>query len=128
MGFDYRMSRLATIETIMLPPDHWSRLEPVVRQFGNTMPSPQDSGFLTALDGEKVAGFIHVESLYHFVCEYIAPGYEGSGLSRRLIQDAASCIPVGRSGIWLTDRKVDHIAARVGARHVGNYRVYRKDR
>src|SRR6185369_266298 len=113
----------------MLPPDRWSLVAPIVqREFGNAMPTPADSGFLTALDGEKLAGFIHVESLYHFACEYIAPGYEDSGLSRRLIQDAASCIPIGRSGIWFTDRTVDHIAARVGARVVGDYRVYRKDR
>lgn len=119
---------LEQIQTIMLPPERWPLLEPIVSQFGNRMPTPADSGFLTALDGEKVAGFIHVESLYHFVSEFITPGYENSGLSKRLIQDAASCIPIGRSAIWLTDRNVDRLAARLDWRHVGNYRVYRKDR
>lgn len=118
-----------SLKTIMLPPAEWPRIEPIVREFGNCMPTPDDSGFLTALDGDKVAGFIHVESLYHFVNVWVDPSYANSGLSRRLIQDAASCIPIGRSGIWFTERNMDQVAAQVGARLVGsNYRVYRKDR
>lgn len=119
-----------SFETLILPFDEWDRVRPIVEGvFENKMPeTPERATFVAAMEGETLAGFLHIESLYHFNCVYVTPEHERSGLSKQLIARASTCIPEGRSAIWLTDRNVDHLAAAVGARYVGTYRVYRKDR
>jgi GNAT superfamily N-acetyltransferase len=115
--------------SIVLPFAQWPLVAPVVGEFGNGMPDhPGRATFITALAHERLAGFVHVETVYHFNCVYVAPEFENTGLTMRLIKDAVSCIPEGFSGIWLTDRNVDRLAAQIGARNIGTYRAYRKDR
>lgn len=107
----------------------WPLIAPVMsEEFRNAMPeSPEQSTFQGVYDGEKLVGWLHVEHLYHFNCAYLDVGYRQSGLGLRLIQEAASRIPVGESAIWITDRKVNAIARRLKWRYLGDYRVYRKD-
>lgn len=120
------------MHSIVLPPHQWGLVERTfVEEFDNKMPTnPDRATFITLMNSKDWAGFVHVETLYHFNVVYVKPEYgsDRQKLAMKLIHDAAQCIPAGYSGIWLTDRKVDRIASLVGARHVGDYRVYRKDR
>lgn len=117
------------MKTIILPPDQWPLVAPIVTsEFHNAMPqTPEQTTFLTALDGAKLAGFIHVEHLFHFNCVYAAPEYRGSGLALDLIKEAAGLVPAGFSAVWLTDRKATAIANELGARDMGVWRIFRKD-
>lgn len=89
---------------------------------------PGRASFITALSQKQLAGFVHVESLFHFNCVYVTPEHEHTGLTMRLIRDATACIPEGFSALWMTDRNVGLIARTLGWRHVGTFSVYRKDR
>lgn len=117
------------MKTLILPVERWPLVEPIVTgEFGNGMPAtPGQATFLAAMEGEKLAGFIHVEHLFHFNCVYAAREYRSRGLALQLIKEAASLIPPGFSAVWLSDRNTARMAAALGAREVGQYRVYRKD-
>lgn len=120
------------IPTIILPPESWPLVQPVVNSvFNNSMPSsPKQSTFLTAIDGEKLAGFVHVEILHHMVCVYVAPDYRGDGeLATQLVREAVEIVPLGHSAIWLThpQRNYQKLVGSVGGRDMGLWRVNRKD-
>jgi hypothetical protein len=125
------------MNTQPLPLDKWPLVEKIVTEvFGNKMPTdPARDTFVALMDGDRVAGFVHVEQIFHFDCVYVDPEYANrSKMAMQLIRDAAHSIPEGHSGIWLSDRRVDNIAEMVGARLVHSeedgtdrYFVYRKD-
>lgn len=121
--------------SIVLPFEQWGIIEPIVTgEFGNKMPEhPNRASFITQFADGELAGFVHVETLYHFNCIYLAPRFRESrfgaaDFARRLMSEAVEKIPEGFSGLWLADRKVDRIAESLGARRLGDYTVYRKDR
>lgn len=118
------------MELRILKPDEWSLVEPVVRGvFGDEMPAtPRASAFLAALDGGKLAGFVHIETLLRIFHLYTAPGYRGAEVARRLADEAARDIPAGFSACVLTDeRALMRWALRQGARDVGAVHFLRKD-
>ena len=125
------------METIILPFEQWPLVEPIVtKEFRDAMPlTPAQSDFVALRDGQSVAGFLHVEHLYHFNSLYIMPEYRNQGLAMRLIRKATSSIPPLHSGIWLApadkgdsiESKARRLAIDMGAREVGVYRVFRKD-
>lgn len=113
----------------ILLPEEWGTVYDIVTEdFRNAMPDrPDQATFLAETDGERLRGFVHIESLLHFNCVWVAEEERGTDLAVDLMRDAASRIPKGFSAVWLTDRSVGAIARRLGAREVGTYRVYRKD-
>jgi GNAT superfamily N-acetyltransferase len=118
------------METRLLNPDELPLVAPVVEgYFGNAMPVVEGkAAFYAALDGGRLAGFVHVEQLLHFNCVYVEPDYRGAALARALMGLAVARIPFGHSGVWLTERpNAGRLARSLGAREVGTYRVYRKD-
>ena len=114
----------------ILSHDQWHLVEPIVKSFGDPMPlSPKQTTFHVAMDGDHLAAVLRVEQLFHFVNVFVQPEYRNGGkLALALMQEASECIPEGFSGIWLSDRKVPTIAKVLGARDLGMWRVYRKDR
>lgn len=113
--------------------EDWPLVEPFVTgEFGNAMPdNPNRATFVAAIDGDVLAGFLHVETLFHFNCVKVLPEYENQGLAVRLIEAGIQCIPAGFAGIWLADRDdkddLRLLARNLGARDVGLYRYYRRD-
>lgn len=119
------------MNTLFLPRDKWPLVAPVVAgEFNNEMPTvASQAEFFSALDGERLAGFVHIERLFHFNCVHIEQDYrdQAAGLAMRLIKEAVAAIPRGYSAVWFADRNVRKIAAELGARDIGEFRVYRKD-
>lgn len=119
---------MGAMKTLILPPDQWPLVEPIVTgEFGNGMPGPEQSTFLAKMSNEKLAGFIHIEHLFHFNCVYVAPEHRHSGFALQLIEEAAARIPRGFSAVWLTDRRTTQLAKSLGARDLGIWRIFRKD-
>jgi hypothetical protein len=119
------------MSSLILPFDKWNLVAPIVTgEFGNSMPTnPNRSSFVARLkpDGD-VAGFVHVETLYHFAGAWVAPDLRGNPKEAlSLMGDAVGRIPQGFSGLWLSDGYYDRIANLMGARLMGEYAVYRKD-
>jgi len=122
---------------IYLPFERWAEIAPQVNAFGNVMPeSDKRAGFLTMMNNDRVAGFVHVETLYHFAGVQVNAEYGANRaeMALELIRAASVSIPEGYSGIWLTDKRVDEIATLAAARLVQSetgtdrYYVYRRDR
>lgn len=114
----------------LVKPEEWSLIEGAMKRvFNNDMPvTPDQAVFLGLYDEAKLAGWIHIEHLYHFNCVYIEAQYRQTGLGLRLIKEATDRIPAGHSAIWITDRHVaNKIAPKLGARNLGNFQVFRKD-
>jgi hypothetical protein len=67
----------------LLSVDEWPLVEPVVRAvFNDAMPeTPAQAGFLAALDGDNLAAFLQVETLFRFFNLYVAPEYRGGDLA-----------------------------------------------
>ncbi len=119
------------MKTIVLPFADWSLVEPVVTQtFGNAMPASAESdSFIARMDGDRLAGFLHVETLYHFNSLFVTPEYRNAGIGPGLFRDGLECIPPGFSAIVMADRRDwQHWARYVGARDLGMCRILRKDR
>lgn len=120
-----------SLEAVILPPEQWWQIEPIVRgEFGDALPRVTDQAtFLAAMDGEKVAGFFHVESLLHFNSLYVAREYRGNGVAHALVTEAVSRIPEGFSAVWLRpiNEKGGRTARHFGGRKLGIFEVYRKD-
>jgi ribosomal protein S18 acetylase RimI-like enzyme len=120
------------IKTRMLRHDEWPMVAPIVRNvFEDGMPvSPEQSGYLAAFAGETLAGFVNVEEVFHINNLYVAEGYRGTGLERRLaleVNEILSLVP-GRSAIVLTDeRAIGRALLRMGAQDRGVWRLFRKD-
>ncbi len=119
---------------IILPPDRWPEIASVVEsEFHNRMPVVGQSVFPALVDGDKLAGFVHIEHLYHFVSCYVVPEYRGQGVGPRLIESATDRVPAGHSMIWLRPdlahekRLGELLAQRYGARDQGLFQVFRKD-
>ena len=90
---------------------------------------PEQSTFLTALDGEKLAGFVHVEDLLHVNCVYVAPEYRSTRLSWDLMRETARLIPHGFSALVLAEPTTHtKLLERMGMRLLGNFNVWRGDR
>lgn len=118
------------IKTSILPVESWPLVEPIMRgEFGNGMPAtPAQAIFLAAMEGERLAGFIHVEHLIHFSCVYVAPEHRTSNLGLRLMKEADSLVPVGSSAIVLAD--TDHLTKMLlalGGRELKASKIFRKD-
>lgn len=110
--------------------DDWAEIERDMKaDFNNDMPVLRSQAcFLGAYDGDELAGWLHIEHLYHFNVVRIKAQYRQTGLALRLIKEAVSRIPSGHSAIWITPRPVaNKIASVVGARNIGTYQVFRKD-
>ncbi len=120
---------MGNIERTILLPEEWGLVAPIVAaEFGNAMlATPAQATFPAFMDGDRLAGFVHVETLFHFNCVYLAPEYRRPGLALELMRYAIERIPAGFSGVWLTDRRVGAIAKNFGARSIGEWTVYRKD-
>jgi len=82
------------METIILPVDRWPLVAPIVQgEFGNAMPTtPAQSTFLAAVDGNKLAGFIHVETLLNLNSIYVAPEYRRTRLPWQLMVEVDSLL------------------------------------
>lgn len=117
------------MERRILTPEEWNQVAPIVTgEFNNAMPKTSaQGGFLAALDGERLAGFVHIEHLFHLVSTYVAPEYRRTGLGWELLMDAAARTPPGFSVALLTKRVRNKMAAVVGAYKVGNFNFYRRD-
>lgn len=118
------------IETIILPEERWPLVEPVVRgECHNGMPvTAAASTFLTALDGERLAGFIHLEQLFHYNILWVAPDYRRTRLAYRLMREVDSLIPAGFSTVSFVDKlSVSRMLRRLGGRSLGQCEVLRKD-
>lgn len=117
------------MERRILLPEEWDKVAPIVTgEFNNAMPqTPAQGGFLAALDGERLAGFVHIESLFHLVSTYVFPDYRRTGLGWDLLMEAAARTPPGFSVALLTTRTRTKMAKVVGAHRVGNFNFYRRD-
>lgn len=118
------------METIVLPFENWSAVESIVREeFCNGMPQRRESDtFIARFDGDKLAGFVHVEHLYHFNSLYVAPEYRGQGIAAGMFLDALGCVPPGFSAVALIpENKRSTWARYVNARDLGLLHVWRKD-
>lgn len=114
----------------LLLPEEWDIVAPhVAGEFRNSMPAtPEQGSFLAEMDGDRLAGFVHVETLFHFAGTWVAPEYRRSRLGLSLLLDAALRIPEGFSGVLMTERRNAMRTARLfGAREVGQFHVYRRD-
>lgn len=125
------MSKLITFE--ILPVEKWPLVAPTVREeFGNSMPvTSLQSTFLAALEGDKLAGFIHVESLLNLNSIYVAPEHRRTRLPWRLITecDARLAQMRGFSAIAFPDYESHtKMYERFGGRKLDTpFGVWRKD-
>lgn len=119
------------IETLALPQEYWGLLEAVVRgTFRDEMPTdPRQSTFRASFDGKRLAGFVHIESLYHVNLIYAAPEYRHTGLVWKMMEDVDRILTgTGHSGIVLTDEPgVARYLKKLGATDRGVWRYLRKD-
>lgn len=114
----------------IVKPEEWSQIEGAMKAvFHNDMPvTPDQAVFVGLYDEGRLAGWVHVEHLYHFNCVYLDVPYRQSGLGLKLIKEAASRIPAGHSAICIANRGYAvPIARALGARDLGIQRVFRKD-
>jgi hypothetical protein len=116
--------------TILLPREQWSLVEPIVQEdLKGVMPDqagPVD--FLVAMDGKTLAGFIQVETVYHFRSVYVAPEYRNSSLAIKLMKEADSLVPSGFSAIVMVNKaRVGKLLRAFGGRELDTQKVFRKD-
>lgn len=114
----------------MLRPAEWSLIAPMMSaEFGNMMPiDPAQAAFLAAFADEKLAGFVHIERLFHAHCLYVAPEYRHTRAAYHMMHGVDARIPAGHSAIVLTDtEEVEDMLRRMGARDAGAWRLWRKD-
>lgn len=98
--------------------------------FQDSMPTdPEQGGFLALMDQEKIAAFLHIETLFHFNSIYVESAYRHQNAARTLLREAANRIPAGNSAIWLMNpaERGDALARALGGRELGTYTVFRKD-
>jgi hypothetical protein len=125
------------METLILPFEQWPLVEPVVRgEFRNAMPqTPHQASFLTALDGDRLAGFVHVETVFNLNSVYVAPEYRGagrrSGLLWQLITETDALLTSkcqGFSAIAMPEARSHMKMYKLfGGRSLGLHEVWRKD-
>lgn len=113
----------------ILEPSEWPLVAPVVTgEFRNSMPVRGDqSSFLAAFDGESLAGFVHVETLFHINCVFVKPCYRRAGLGLALLAAAAGRVPQGFSAIAIAPRSPELLARFLGARPLGRQQIFRRD-
>lgn len=127
------MRESQAIKTVILPFENWSLVEREMRdEFNNAMPvSPEQSTFLTALDGEKLAGFLNLETIFHYNCLYVSPEYKRLNVAYRLVREADALVASlarGYSAIALAESPaVESMLKRMGMRLIGERQVFRKD-
>lgn len=121
------------METRILLPEEWGLVAPIVTgEFENAMPqTPQQATFLAAMDGERLAGFIHIETLFNLNSIYVLPGYRRTRLPWQMMSDIDARLTrmKGFSAIAFPDAR-SHIKMyrRFGGRELdASLGVWRKD-
>lgn len=106
------------IETLQL--DQWAPVIPVlVDELHLPVPHPIESSIVGAYDGEKLAGFVEVDTPVHFGPLYVYPEYRGRGVHLDLIRYVESRMPEGRNGYIITkDPRIEMICRRRGLRPI----------
>lgn len=120
------------MKTRILTPEEWPLIAPLLGgTFRDAMPTdPNQSAFHAAFDGERLAAFLNIETVYHFNDLYVAPAYRQTSIAWRLMKEADSLLQQvpGSSAIVLTDEpRVARLTIRLGATDRGLWRMYRKD-
>lgn len=130
-----------TLTPRVLSVDEWPLVEAVQRDlFHDALPSsPRQGSFVGAADGEKLAGFVLVEKVFHITNLYVAAEYRQTPIAGQMMRFVDGRIPPGFSAIVLTDSRptkdeitADSLLLKLGARRVVNgetrtWRFYRKD-
>lgn len=127
------MRAISNPDIITLPFESWGLVEPFVRgTFRDGMPTnPDQTTFLTAIDKERLAGFVHIETLFHVNSIYVAEEYRNTGLVWELMRETDAIFREqcqGYSACVLTDEPaVARYLKRMGATDRGVWRYLRKD-
>jgi hypothetical protein len=119
-------------EARLLTPDEWSLVRPEVEgRFGNSMPTdPTQSSFLATLDGDRLAGFVHIERLVHVNCVFVDEAYRPTRVGWNLMREADAIMQglPGNSALVLTGKEsVGRMCERLGMRLLAAQMIYRKD-
>lgn len=120
-------------ESKILTPDEWPLVAPIVTgEFGNSMPiDTRQSTFDAVMHGERLAGFIHMEMLFHYNSFWVAPEYRGNlRVPLMLMHSAESRLSQleGFSAIAMPDAPSQvKMYKRFGGRPLGLKEVWRKD-
>ncbi|HKS27832.1 MAG TPA: hypothetical protein VJS44_08435 [Pyrinomonadaceae bacterium] len=120
-------------ESKILTLDEWDLVAPIVRGvFRNAMPTTEAQAvFPAVMHGENLAGFIHLEALFHYNSIWVAPEHRNNPrVAMRLMLDAHERLSQlhGFSAIAMPEAE-SHIKMykRFGGRSLGVHEVWRRD-